>query len=78
MQESLLMGEERPRMKEVAAELEGLRGTKTKHKWSEQYPEPQEAEHLLGVEILSAQGDTNAIGYDSIMNVTRLHIEDGR
>ncbi|KAF3485149.1 hypothetical protein F2Q69_00054702 [Brassica cretica] len=73
-----LMGEERPRMKEVAAELEGLRGTKTKHKWSEQYPEPQEAEHVLGVEILSAQGDTNAIGYDSIMNVTRLHIEDGR
>ncbi|CDY71088.1 BnaCnng71280D [Brassica napus] len=73
-----LMGEERPRMKEVAAELEGLRGTKTKHKWSEQYPEPQEAEHLLRVEILSAQGDTNAIGYDSIMNVTRLHIEDGR
>ncbi|CAN7050584.1 unnamed protein product [Brassica rapa subsp. trilocularis] len=73
-----LMGEERPRMKEVAAELEGLRGTKTKHKWSEQYPQPQEAEHLLGVEILSAQGDTNTIGYDSIMNVTRLHIEAGR
>ncbi|KAF8113662.1 LOW QUALITY PROTEIN: hypothetical protein N665_0046s0013, partial [Sinapis alba] len=73
-----LMGEERPRMKEVAAELEGLRGTKTKHKWSDQYPEPQEAEHLLGVEILSSQGDTSTIDYDSITSVTRLHIEAGR
>ncbi|KAF2602394.1 hypothetical protein F2Q70_00025314, partial [Brassica cretica] len=73
-----LIGEERPRMKEAAAEPEGLRGTKTKHKWSDQYSEPQEAEYLLGVEILSSQGDSNTIGYDSIQNVTRLNIEAGR
>ncbi|CAH2036653.1 unnamed protein product [Thlaspi arvense] len=71
-------GEERPRMKEVAAELEGLRATKTKHQWSDQYTEPMETEHLLGVEILSAQGDTSSIGYDSIKNVARLDIEAGR
>ncbi|CAH8357259.1 unnamed protein product [Eruca vesicaria subsp. sativa] len=49
-----LMGEERPKMKEVASELEGLRVTKDKHKWSDQYPE--ETEHLVGVHITSAQG----------------------
>ncbi|KAF2618121.1 hypothetical protein F2Q68_00040992 [Brassica cretica] len=49
-----LMGEERPKMKEVAVELEGLRVTKDKHHWSAQYPE--ETEHLIGVEIISAQG----------------------
>ncbi|KAL1223190.1 Wall-associated receptor kinase 2 [Cardamine amara subsp. amara] len=69
-------GEERPKMKEVAAELEALRVKTTKHKWSDQYPE--EIEHLLGGSILSAQGDTSSIGYDSIKNETRLDIEAGR
>ncbi|XP_024008190.1 wall-associated receptor kinase 2 [Eutrema salsugineum] len=73
-----LTGEERPRMKEVAAVLEGLIATKTKHQWSDQYPEPMEFEHLLGVEILSAQGETSSTGYDSIKNVARLDIEAGR
>ncbi|KAF3571913.1 hypothetical protein F2Q69_00061167 [Brassica cretica] len=71
-----LMGEERPKMKEVAAELEGLRVAKAKHQWSDQYPE--ETEHLVGVQIISAQGDSSSIGYDSIKNVARLHIEAGR
>ncbi|EOA39743.1 hypothetical protein CARUB_v10008400mg [Capsella rubella] len=71
-------GEERPRMKEVAAELEALRVTKTKHKWSDQYPEAEDIEHLLGVEILSAQGETSSTDYDSIKNVARLNIEAGR
>ncbi|CAN6896475.1 unnamed protein product, partial [Brassica oleracea] len=70
-----LMGEERPKMKEVAAELEGLRVAKAKHQWSDQYPE--ETEHLVGVQIISAQGDSSSIGYDSIKNVARLHIEAG-
>ncbi|KAG2319613.1 hypothetical protein Bca52824_012826 [Brassica carinata] len=70
-----LMGEERPKMKEVAAELEGLRVTKDKHKWSDQYPE--ETENLVGVHIISAQGGSSTIGYDSIENVARLHIEAG-
>ncbi|KAG2303462.1 hypothetical protein Bca52824_032113 [Brassica carinata] len=73
-----LMGEERPRMKEVAAQLEALRVTKTKHEWSDQYNEPEVNEHLVGVEMLSAQGDTSSAGYDSIKNVTNLHIEAGR
>ncbi|VVB00948.1 unnamed protein product [Arabis nemorensis] len=71
-----LMGEERPRMKEVAAELEALRAPKTKHEWSDQYH--QETDHLLGLQILSAQGDTSTTGYDSIKNEARLHIEAGR
>ncbi|CAA7022624.1 unnamed protein product [Microthlaspi erraticum] len=72
-------GEERPKMKEVAAELEGLRATKTKHQWSDQYLQPpKEAEHLLGLEILSAQGETSSIGYDSIKNVVIMDIEAGR
>ncbi|CAF1927414.1 hypothetical protein HID58_065519 [Brassica napus] len=73
-----LMGEERPRMKEVAVQLEALRVTKTKQQWSDQYNEPEVNEHLVGVEILSAQGDASTTGYDSIKNVTRLHIEAGR
>ncbi|CDY64808.1 BnaCnng45050D [Brassica napus] len=73
-----LMGEERPRMKEVAVQLEALRVTKTKQQWSDQYPELEVNEHLVGVEMLPAQGDTSTTGYDSIKNVTRLHIEDGR
>nr|VDD07009.1 unnamed protein product [Brassica rapa] len=71
-----LMGEERPKMKEVAAELEGLRVTKDKHHWSAQYPE--ETEHLVGVEIISAQGGSSTTDYDSIKNVATLHIEAGR
>ncbi|KAF8113665.1 hypothetical protein N665_0046s0016 [Sinapis alba] len=71
-------GEERPKMKEVAAELEGLRATKTKHQWSDNYPEPEETEHLLGLGILTAQGETSSTGYDSIKNVAILDIEAGR
>ncbi|XP_010477389.1 PREDICTED: wall-associated receptor kinase 5 [Camelina sativa] len=72
-----IMGEERPKMKEVAAELEALRVKATKHKWTDQYPE--ENEHLLGVQTLSSQGDTSSsTGYDSIKNVPILDIEAGR
>ncbi|KAF3608549.1 hypothetical protein DY000_02046189 [Brassica cretica] len=71
-------GVERPKMKEVAAQLEGLRVTKTKHERSDDYPEPMEMEHLLGLEILSAQGETTSTGYDSIKNITRTHVESGR
>ncbi|CAL9215765.1 unnamed protein product [Arabidopsis halleri] len=73
-----LTGEERPRMKEVAAELEALKVKTTKHKWSDQYPETGEIEHLLGVPILSTQDDTSSRGYDSIKNVAISDIEAGR
>ncbi|KAG7578675.1 Protein kinase-like domain superfamily [Arabidopsis thaliana x Arabidopsis arenosa] len=70
-----LMGEERPSMKEVVAELETLRVKTIKHKWSDQYPE--ENEHLLGRNIVSTQGHTSSRGYDSIKNVARFDIEAG-
>ncbi|XP_056847967.1 wall-associated receptor kinase 5-like [Raphanus sativus] len=70
-------GEERPLMTEVAAKLEGLRVTKSKHQWSDQYP-GEETENLVGVGILSAQGDTSSTGYDSIKNVASMHMEAGR
>ncbi|KAF8088437.1 hypothetical protein N665_0541s0003 [Sinapis alba] len=70
-------GEERPLMTEVAAKLEGLRVTKIKHQWSDQYP-GEETENLVGVGILSAQGDTSSTGYDSIKNVASMHMEAGR
>ncbi|XP_013708538.2 wall-associated receptor kinase 1-like [Brassica napus] len=70
-------GEERPLMTEVAAKLEGLRVTKTKHQWSDQYP-VEVTENLVGVGILSAQGDTSSTGYDSIKNVASMHMEAGR
>ncbi|KAG2257261.1 hypothetical protein Bca52824_076555 [Brassica carinata] len=70
-------GEERPLMKEVAAKLEGLRVTKAKHQWSDQYP-GDEAGNLVGVGILSEQGDTSSTGYDSIKNVASLHVAAGR
>ncbi|CAN8314173.1 unnamed protein product [Cochlearia groenlandica] len=74
-------GEERPRMKQVAAKLEGLTTTTTtnKHKWTDHQYEPEEVNHLLGVEILPANGETSSTtGYDSIKNVARLDIEAGR
>ncbi|XP_010498577.1 PREDICTED: wall-associated receptor kinase 2-like [Camelina sativa] len=71
-------GEERPKMKEVAVELEALRVKTTKHKRSDQYPETEEIENLLGIQILSTQGDTSSTGYDSINIVPILDIEAGR
>ncbi|KAF2588923.1 hypothetical protein F2Q70_00040301 [Brassica cretica] len=65
------------KMKEVAAKLEGLRVTKTKHQWSDQYP-GEETKNLAGVGILSEQGDKSSTGYDSINNVASMHIEAGR
>ncbi|CAN7034838.1 unnamed protein product [Brassica rapa subsp. trilocularis] len=72
-----MTGEERPQMKEVAAKLEGLRVTKTKHQWSDQYP-GKETENLAGVGILSEQGNKSSTGYDSINNVASMHMEAGR
>ncbi|KAF3498652.1 hypothetical protein DY000_02055269 [Brassica cretica] len=70
-------GEERPLMTEVAAKLEGLRVTKAKHQWSDQYP-GEVTENLVDVGILSAQGDTSSTGYDSIKNVASMHVAAGR
>ncbi|KAK9096308.1 hypothetical protein Sjap_021805 [Stephania japonica] len=56
-----LSGEERPSMKEVAMELEGLRLSE-KHAWIEQ--NPQETEHLLGQS--AGHFDYSNAGYDSM------------
>ncbi|CAH8253051.1 unnamed protein product [Arabidopsis lyrata] len=73
-----LTGEERPRMKEVAAELEALIVKTTKHGKLDQFPEPEEIKHLPGGHIFSAQNDTSCSNYDSINNVPNLDIEAGR
>ncbi|KAF2591690.1 hypothetical protein F2Q70_00040298 [Brassica cretica] len=70
-------GEERPLMTEVAAKLEGLRVAKNKHQWSDQYP-GEETGNLVGVGVLSEQGDTSSTGYDSIRNVASMHVTAGR
>ncbi|KAF8055714.1 hypothetical protein N665_1287s0013 [Sinapis alba] len=51
-----LMGEERPRMKEVGAQLEALRVTKDKHQRSDQYPESEETEHLSVLKCYQHKG----------------------
>ncbi|KFK28934.1 hypothetical protein AALP_AA7G067700 [Arabis alpina] len=73
-----MTGGERPKMMEVLVKLEALRIVKPTRQWSDQYPEPKEIDHLLGVEILSAQGGTSSTGYDSVKNVGILDIEAGR
>ncbi|CAA7047794.1 unnamed protein product [Microthlaspi erraticum] len=47
-------GDERPTMEEVAAVLEALEDKKAKHHWCDEYPEG-----LIGVQILSEQGETS-------------------
>ncbi|KAG2257265.1 hypothetical protein Bca52824_076559 [Brassica carinata] len=48
-----------------------------KHQWSDQYP-GDETENLVGVGVLSAQGDTSSTGYDSIKNVASMQVAAGR
>lgn len=73
-----VMGDERPRMKEVAAELEGLRDPSTIRQKSDKYHEAAENEHLLGGHILPAQGNTSSNGYASLKNIAIMDIEAGR
>nr|DAD42618.1 TPA_asm: hypothetical protein HUJ06_000848 [Nelumbo nucifera] len=68
-----LNGEERPTMKEVAIELEGLRRS-DKHPWVEHNSE--EVENLLGG--TSDFHSSNAIGFDSLKNNVVLPLDGGR
>ncbi|CAH2036884.1 unnamed protein product [Thlaspi arvense] len=54
-----MTGQERPKMRQVAAELEALVVTEAKHPWSDPYPEPMEIEHLIGVGTFTEQGETS-------------------
>ena len=75
-----LKGEDRPTMKEVATELEGLRKME-KHSWVNVDPNSEEIEHLLGETSDSSKYDvrnksTNA--YDSVRDHEVLDFDDGR
>ncbi|XP_058075526.1 uncharacterized protein LOC131223944 [Magnolia sinica] len=63
-------GDERPKMKEVASELEGLRRFE-QHPWVQQNVE--ETESLLGEPSHYSAGDT--IGYDSLKNQVMLALD---
>ncbi|XVE60238.1 hypothetical protein DITRI_Ditri05aG0112400 [Diplodiscus trichospermus] len=67
-------GEERPSMKEVAMELEGLRAM-AKHPWVNDDVNSKETEYFLGeVSSADAQGtDAKPSGYDSIRQQIILH-----
>ncbi|CAL5384697.1 unnamed protein product [Camellia sinensis] len=64
-------GDERPSMKEVAMELEGLRMTE-KHPWVNDVTDSEETQHLLGDQLLDAYGGetsmSNSIVYDPMTN----------
>ncbi|THG05506.1 hypothetical protein TEA_020389 [Camellia sinensis var. sinensis] len=66
-----MKGDERPSMKEVAMELEGLRMTK-KHPWVKDTKDSGETQHLLGDQLLDAYGGktsmSNSTVYDSMTN----------
>uniref|UniRef100_A0A5B7A2V7 Putative wall-associated receptor kinase 2-like n=1 Tax=Davidia involucrata TaxID=16924 RepID=A0A5B7A2V7_DAVIN len=73
-------GEERPTMKEVAVELEGLRMME-KHPWVNVGLNSEETVHLLTEQLDSsnygASGDRTA-GYDSMKNEVLISVGDGR
>ncbi|XVF39214.1 hypothetical protein PTKIN_Ptkin01aG0017500 [Pterospermum kingtungense] len=69
-------GEERPTMREVARELEGLQA-KTTHPWSKSNSPGEESEHLLGILCnthSNGTGTSSSMGFDSI-NTKRVAFE---
>eukprot|EP00257_Ricinus_communis_P017027 XP_015575365.1 putative wall-associated receptor kinase-like 16 [Ricinus communis] len=77
-------GEERPTMKEVAMELEGLR-LMVKHPWvNNESNSSEETEYLLGKSVEAVfsidYGDipSTSAGYDSLRNHVMLPVRDGR
>jgi serine/threonine protein kinase len=74
-------GDERPTMKEVAMELEGIRKTET-HSWvNNVQSNPEEVEHLLGETSDSYEcggSSSRTVVYDSMNNHVTLALGDGR
>ncbi|XXG39881.1 hypothetical protein AAC387_Pa01g0733 [Persea americana] len=68
-------GEERPSMKEVAMELEGLRRA-VEHPWVQKNHE--ETQSLLGETSAGYNGNGSVIGQDSLTNHTMSALEIGR
>jgi hypothetical protein len=73
-------GDERPTMKEVAMELEGIRKTET-HSWVSVQSNLEEAEHLLGETSHAFKysgSNSRTAGYDSMNDHVTLALGDGR
>ncbi|CAI9778157.1 unnamed protein product [Fraxinus pennsylvanica] len=75
-------GEDRPSMKEVAMELEGLR-LAGKHSWNQTEPIEEESESLLSGKmnafaIANGEGSSTAIGYESMRDHIILPMGGGR
>ncbi|KAK4391243.1 Wall-associated receptor kinase [Sesamum angolense] len=76
-------GEERPSMKEVAMELEGLRHG-GKHSWAQTERKAEEMESLLGVDggyngiSIDSYGDSTSVGFDSLRNSVVSPMSGGR
>ncbi|KAM1539896.1 hypothetical protein ACFX14_004687 [Malus domestica] len=80
-----LKGEDRPTMKEVAMELEGMRITE-KHPWGKDEICSEETECLLGpgnsdaypVDVRAGSSTSTTIGYDSMQIQMLIPYDDGR
>nr|POE55804.1 wall-associated receptor kinase 3 [Quercus suber] len=75
-----LKGEDRPNMKEVAMELQGLRKME-KHSWVNVGSNLEETEYLLGGPSDSCEYDVSSkitIGYDNVKHHEMLAFDDGR
>ncbi|KAL7263038.1 hypothetical protein ACSBR1_001250 [Camellia fascicularis] len=74
-------GDERPTMREVAMELEGLRMI-DKHPWVNDIKDSEETQHLLGDQLLDAYGGktrmSNSAVYDSMINHDISSFNGGR
>ncbi|THG00227.1 hypothetical protein TEA_020660 [Camellia sinensis var. sinensis] len=82
----IVKGEERPTMKEVAMELEGLINKKMKrHPWVKIDLNGEESGHLLGgklsgfeLDCTTSSSNTTTIGYNSVREHMRLPMDGGR
>ncbi|KAJ6337329.1 hypothetical protein OIU76_007080 [Salix suchowensis] len=75
-----IRGEERPSMKEVAMELEGLR-TSAKHPWTNDKSNVEETEYLLGKSMETVHFEEIAgtsAGYQSLQNHLMQSLGGGR
>nr|KYP57100.1 Wall-associated receptor kinase 2 [Cajanus cajan] len=75
-----VMGEERPSMKEVAMELEGVKRME-KHPWTNKSQNFDETQYLLHEAYTHKHGDSGShqnTGYDSLRDLELIDFDDGR
>ncbi|KAK0599103.1 hypothetical protein LWI29_002410 [Acer saccharum] len=73
----IVKGEERPTMKEVAMELEGLRRMNT-HLWDNVEVNIEDTEHLLFETSNACDGINSNVAYDSMKDHARVAFDGGR